>query len=187
MRKLIESTFVSLDGVIDDTNPSTAPHAQPQRWGARYWDEEHFGYAQELLFSSDALLLGRVTFEGFVDSWPGRDGEFADRINEMPKYVASRTLQEPLDWNGRLIGSDLAAEVAKLKEEPGRNILKYGTGDLTRALMEHDLIDELHLWMFPVTLGAGKRLLEGIATTHLKVVDTTHFKSGIVVLKLEPK
>jgi len=91
MRKLIESTFVTLDGVISDTTPSTAPQAAPQRWGSPYWDDQHSGYARERLFAGDALLLGRVTYEGFAKAWPSRKGdEVADRINSLPKYVASR-------------------------------------------------------------------------------------------------
>lgn len=181
MRKLIETTFVTLDGVISDTIPSTAPHAAPEKWGAPYWDEEHAAYAHDLLFASDALLLGRVTFEGFAASWPSRTGEFADRINNMPKYVASRTLAEPLEWNATLLEADVAGEVALLKQQTGENILKYGTGEFDLTLMQHDLIDEFHFWLFPVAVGGGQHLFEGIDTTHLKLVDTTRFGSGIVV------
>jgi dihydrofolate reductase len=188
MRKLVESTFVSLDGVIDDTRPSTAPHASPPAWGSPYWDEDHSGYSRDLMFSSDALLLGRVTYEGFAKAWPPRAGdEFADRLNALPKYVASRTLHGELEWNATVIEGDLADEVRGLKEQPGQNILKYGTGELTRSLMDHDLIDEFHYWIFPVVLGAGRRLLEGTDTTSLKLVDTTTFGSGIVVHKYAPK
>lgn len=128
MRKLVESTFVSLDGVIADTIPSTAPKASPEKWGSPYWDDEHAAYAHKLLFESDALLLGRATFEGFAAAWPPRSGEFADRVNSLPKYVASRTLEEPLEWNATLIKGDPVEEVAGLKQQSGLNILKYGTG-----------------------------------------------------------
>lgn len=187
MRKLIEATFVTLDGVISDTVPSTAPHASPEKWGAPYWDDEHAGYARDLLFASDALLLGRVTYEGFVQSWPSRTGDFADRINSLPKYVASRTLEGPLKWNATLIEGDVADEVARLKQQPGENILKYGTGELDRTLLQRNLVDEFHFWMFPVAIGSGRRLFNGIDTTHLKLVDTTRFGSGIVVLTYAPK
>ena len=187
MRKLIEATFVTLDGVISDTIPSTVPHASPEKWGSPYWDDEHANYAQDLLFASDALLLGRVTYEGFVKSWPSRTGDFADRINSLPKYVASRNLEGPLEWNANLIEGDIAEEVARLKAQPGQNILKYGTGELDRTLMQHNLVDEIHFWKFPVAVGAGQRLLEGIDTTHLKLVKTTPFGSGIVVLTYMPK
>src|SRR5262245_50958771 len=98
MRKLIESTFVSLDGIIDDTRPSTASRAGPQHWCAPYWDEDHNGYAAKLLTSSDAMLLGRVTYEGFAEAWSTRSGPDADIMNNLPKYVASRTLTEAT-WN----------------------------------------------------------------------------------------
>ncbi len=187
MRKLVETTFVTLDGVISDTTPSTAPHASPEKWGGRYWDDEHAAYAHDLLFASDALLLGRVTYEGFAKSWPPRTGDFADRINSLPKLVASRTLDEPLKWNATLIKDDPADKVVELKQQPGQNILKYGTGELTHSLMRHNLIDEFHYWMFPVAVGSGRRLLDGIDTTHLRLVDHTKFSSGIVVLTYVPK
>lgn len=187
MRRLIESTFVTLDGVIADTMPSTAPHAAPEKWGAPYWDEEHAAYAQDLLFASDALLLGRVTYESFAASWPSRTGEFADRINTMPKYVASRSLAEPLQWNATLVEKDVAAEITRLKQKPGKNILKYGSGELDHTLMKHNLIDEFHFWMFPVAVGDGQRLFDGVDTTHLTLVDTTKFGSGIVVLTYQPQ
>ena len=177
MRKLVESTFVTLDGVI----------SSPEKWGPSYWDDEHNTYATELLFASDALLLGRVTYEGFAAAWPSRTGdEYSDRINAISKYVASRTLKEP-EWNASVIQGEVADEVAKLKEQPGDNILKFGTGELDRALMEHNLVDEFHFWVFPVVAGTGQRLFEGIDSTHLKLVDTTTFSSGIVVLTYGPE
>jgi dihydrofolate reductase len=187
MRKLVETTFLTLDGVISDTIPSTAAYASPEKWGSRYWDDEHAAYAHKLLFASDALLLGRVTFEGFAAAWPPRTGDFSDRINSLPKYVATRTLKEPLGWNATLIEGDVADEVAKLKQQPGQNILKYGTGELDRTLMQHNLVDEFHFWLFPVAAGSGQRLFDRIDTTHLKLVDTTPFRSGIVVLTYTPK
>jgi dihydrofolate reductase len=187
VRKLIETTFVTLDGVIADTVPSTEPQAAPEKWGAPYWDDEHYQLAHNLLFASDALLLGRKTFEGFVDSWPSRSGDFADRINSLPKYVASRTLEGPLHWNGTLITGDVAGEVARLKQLPGQSILKYGTGELDRLLIQQGLVDEFHFWTFPVVVGGGQRLFNGIDTTHLKLVDSKRFASGIVVHTYEPK
>ncbi|GAA5064291.1 dihydrofolate reductase [Thermocatellispora tengchongensis] len=188
MRKLIESTFVSLDGVIDDTRPSTASRAEPHHWGQPYWDEDHAGYAEKLSASADALLLGRVTYEGFAEAWSGREGPEAEHMNAMPKYVASRTLTETT-WNATLLKGDVAEEVAKLKEQPGRNIVKWGTGELDRTLVEHGLIDEFHFWYFPVIVGAGKHLFEGAGfdTTHLKLADVNRFGSGIVVHVYVPK
>ena len=177
MRKLVESTFVTLDGVISD----------PQVWGSPYWDEEHDGYATKLLFAADALLLGRRTYEGFVQAWPSRSGDdYSDRINAMPKYVASRTLQEAT-WNSTILYGDVAEEVARLKAEPGESILKFGTGELDRTLIANGLIDELHLWVFPVLAGSGQSLIDGIETTHLQLVETTPFASGIVVHAYAPK
>lgn len=179
MRKLIESTFVTLDGVI----------SSPETWGSPYWDEEHTKYGDALFSSCDALLLGRVTYESFAQVWPkmeeAGDGDAA-RMNAMPKYVASRTLKQAT-WNATIIEGDVAKEVARLKEQPGRNILKYGTGELDRTLLEHRLVDEYHFWMFPVVVGSGRRLFEGIDTTHLRLVRSMPFASGIVVLVYEPK
>jgi dihydrofolate reductase len=178
MRKLVESTFVTLDGTI----------SAPQNWGPPYWDDEHNAYARKLIFAADALLLGRETYQVFAQAWPPRKGDdLADRINSLPKYVASTTLREPLEWNATLIKGDIAEEVAKLKQQPGQDILKYGTGQLDRTLVQHKLVDELHFWMFPVVAGRGERLLDGFDLTHLRLLDSTTFRSGIVVLVYGPK
>ncbi len=178
MRKLVESTFVTLDGAIDN----------PQNWGSPYWDDEHNDYARKLLWEADALLLGRKTYEGFAEAWPQRAGadDYADRINAMPKHVASRTLEDTT-WNATVLDGDPAEAVASLKEQPGENLLKFGTGELDRTLLEHKLVDEFHFWIFPVLAGGGQRLIDGIATTHLELLDTTTFGSGIVVHVLAPK
>jgi dihydrofolate reductase len=171
MRKLVETTFVTLDGVI----------GSPQEWGPPYWNDEHANYARKLLFAADALLLGRATYEAFAEAWPSRTGDdYSDRINSLPKYVASRTLGEAT-WNATIIKGDVAEEVARLKQQPGENILKFGTGELDRTLIAHELIDEFHFWVFPVLAGGGQRLIESIETTHLKLVDTATFSTGIVV------
>lgn len=172
MRKLVESTFVSLDGVIQE----------PQNWSAPYWDDEHSAYATKLLFASDALVLGRATYDIFIASWPLRSGDpLTDRMNSMPKHVASRTLSDTT-WNTSLLEGDAVEAVAQLKEQPGDGtLLKYGTGDFSRQLVEKGLVDELHLWFFPVVAGEGDRLLEGLPLTHVKLRETTRFGSGIVV------
>jgi dihydrofolate reductase len=179
MRKLVESTFITLDGTIEN----------PQNWSPPYWDDEHQNYSRELLFSADAMLLGRATYEGFAEAWSGRESnEFVDRMNALPTYVASRTLERADKWNGILLKGDLVEEVTKLKQQPGQNIVKYGTGEVDRTLLAHNLIDELHLWMFPVIAGGGGHLLDGLVeNTHLKLVNQTTFKSGIVVLVYGPK
>ncbi len=176
MRKLVESTFMTLDGVIES----------PQNWSPRYWDDEHEAYATRLLSSADALLLGRKTYEGFVQAWPDRTGDYADRINAMPKYVASRTLDDAT-WNATVIAGDVAEDVEQLKQQPGENILKFGTGELDRTLLAQRLLDEFHVWIFPVLAGGGQRLIEGIETLHLQLLDTTRFSSGIVVHQYGPK
>ena len=177
MRKLVESTFVTLDGSI----------GAPQVWGPPYWDDEHMAYASKLIAAADALLLGRETYEVFAKAWPQRSGDaYADRLNAMPKHVASRTLTETT-WNASIIEGDVAEGVAALKEQPGGDLLKFGTGELDRALLEHGLVDEFHFWVFPVLAGGGQRLIEGIDTTHLRLLDTSVFSSGIVVHVLAPQ
>lgn len=171
MRKLVESTFMTLDGVISN----------PQEWSPPYWDEEHAGYAQKLLDPADALLLGRATYEGFAEAWSPRSGDFADKINAMPKHIASRSLTETT-WNASLIEGDAAEGVAALKAQDGGDIVKYGTGELDKALVEDRLVDEFHFWVFPVVAGRGDRLFDGLDLTTLKLEETNRFGSGIVVL-----
>jgi dihydrofolate reductase len=177
MRKLIESTFMTLDGVISN----------PHEWSGPYWDDEHSGYGAGLLTDADALLLGRKTYEGFAQAWPTRSGDwYTDKINSMPKHVASRTLTD-LEWNATVLQGDAVEAVQKLKEQDGGSLLKYGTGEFSKALLAHKLVDEYHLWVFPVVAGSGDRLFDGIDPVHLKLLDSTTFKSGIVVHKLAPK
>ena len=178
MGKLVESTFVSLDGSIEN----------PQNWSPPYWDDEHAAYARKLLWDADALLLGRVTYENFAQAWPSRPSgdEFTDRINATPKHVASTTLDATdMTWNATLLEGDTVEAIGKLKES--ENLLKYGTGELDKALLENDLVDELHLWYFPVLAGGGQRLIEGLDLRHLELLDVARFESGIVVHVLGPK
>src|SRR5262245_33215372 len=128
MRKLVESTFMTLDGVIE----------APQRWSPPYWDDEHAGYAAALMATTDALVLGRKTYEGFAPAWSARSGDpFTDRINSMPKHVASRTLKDSdMTWNASVLQGDAAEAVAKLKQEAGGDLLKYGSGEFSQALLE---------------------------------------------------
>ncbi|PZF80965.1 dihydrofolate reductase family protein [Jiangella anatolica] len=178
MRKIIESTFTTIDGSISD----------PQVWGQPYWDEQHNDYNAKLVYGSDAMLLGRVTYEGFKDAWLSRAGDpFADRLNALPKYVASRTLTGELEWNSTVLEGDVAEAVAALKQQPGENIIKYGTGEFDRTLLENKLVDEYHFWTFPVIAGGGDRLGDGLDLAHLKLVDQTVFDSGIIVGVYAPK
>jgi dihydrofolate reductase len=177
MRKLLESTFVTLDGVISN----------PQNWSGPYWDDEHSAYSQSLMADTEALLLGRVTYEGFAEVWPTRGGDpYTDKFNAMPKYVASRTLTET-KWNSHLLEGDAVEAVARLKEEDGGNLLKFGTGEFSKALLDAKLVDEYHLWVFPAIAGSGDRVFDGQALTHLELLGSTTFKSGIIVHKLAPK
>lgn len=177
MRKVIVSEFLSLDGVIE------AP-----AWTFQFFGEEQAKFKFDELFASDALLLGRVTYEGFAEAWPGRTDEqgFADRMNSLPKYVVSTTL-ETAEWNNsHLIKENIAEEVARLKEQPGENILVYGSGKLVQTLMEHDLVDEYRLMIFPIALGSGQRFFTEKTKTTLKLADTQLFSTGVVVLTYTP-
>ncbi len=188
MRKVIVSEFVSLDGVIED--PS---------WTFQFSSEEQERFKFDELAASDALLLGRVTYEGFAAAWPNMMeqyrgprraalGEFADMMNGYPKFVVSTTLEEPLGWNNSaLIKGNVAEEVSRLKRQPGKDILIFGSADLVNTLMQRDLIDEYRLMVFPVVVGSGKRLFgDGSDTTVLRLVETKTFGSGVVVLTYQP-
>lgn len=176
MRKLIVSTYMTLDGVIE--NPM---------WTMPYWNDEIAQFQTEDLFTSDALLLGRETYEGFKDAWSARAGSdaFADRMNSLPKYVASRTLQAA-EWNATVLQGDLPAAIAKLKQQPGQNILKYGGGELLHTLLQHKLMDELHLLVYPVVVGDGARLVPQGSDLGLRLVDTKTFSSGVIALIYQP-
>jgi len=177
MRKIIESTFVTLNGSISN----------PQDWSGPYWDEDHFGYSGKLMETSEALLLGRRTYEGFAEAWSSRDGEMADTFNSMPKYVASRTLTDTT-WNAKLLEGDVVEAVRKLKQEDGGDLLKFGTGSFSQTLLKHKLVDEYHFWVFPVLADGDQLFAESeLGINHLELLGTTTFKSGIVVHKLAPK
>jgi dihydrofolate reductase len=174
--------FVSLDGVMED--PGGAEKVEHGGWTIPYWDDEIGTFKFEELFASDALLLGRVTYEGFAAAWPSQSDEagFADRMNNLPKYVASGTLRE-LNWNNsQLIKGDVAEEVSALKQQPGKDILVAGSGILANTLMQHGLVDEYRLLVYPVVLGSGKRMFKDGVTTNLTLVDSKPFKTGVVLL-----
>jgi dihydrofolate reductase len=178
VRNVVASEYVTLDGVFEEP-----------AWSAPYWSDEAQHFQRDQLWASDALLLGRKTYEGFAQFWPTdewieREGEFAERMNSYPKYVASTSLEEPLEWNNsHLLGGDVAGAVRKLKQEEGKNILMYGSASLMRSLMAVDLIDRLLTLVHPLVLGEGKRLFrEGKKKTELELVDVTTLENGIVVL-----
>lgn len=178
MRKLIESSFVSLDGIV--TAEKLAPH-----WGA-----EGRAWALAELDRFDAFLFGRVTYETFAPRWSAVQGDpYLDRINQMPKYVASSTLrEEQMTWRATLLKGDVAAEVETLKRQPGKDLIKYGTGHLDRVLVANRLIDEFHFAIFPVVLGQGRHVFEdcNLDGVTLKLTSTTTMSNGIVRVTYVP-
>jgi len=178
MRKVVVTMFVSLDSVTE----------APEKWSFPFWNDEIAKFKHDELFASDALLLGRVTYQGFAAAWPSRTDEtgFADTFNNLPKFVVSATL-EKVEWNNsRLIKGNVADEVSKLKQQPGQDIVIHGSGELVRTLMPHNLIDEYRLLVYPVVLGSGKRLFGDGSKATLKLAETKTFSSGVVLLRYQP-
>jgi dihydrofolate reductase len=187
VRKVIVSQFVTLDGVMED--PGGSEKFERGGWAFQF-DRGPDGdkFKLDEVMASGALLLGRVTYEGFADAWPSRTGEFADKFNTMPKFVVSTTLEEA-DWNNStVIKGNVAEEVSRLKEQSSGDILVNGSRALVGTLREHDLVDEYRLMIFPVVLGSGKRLFgDRGETTPLRLVDTKPVgPDGVVVLTYEP-
>jgi dihydrofolate reductase len=172
MAKLVVTEFVSVDGVAED--PGGADGWERGGWAFQYErGAEGDQFKLDETMSSDALLLGRVTYEGFADAWPKRDGEFADKFNTMPKYVVSNTLENPEWTNTTVVHGDLAEAVAELKQRHEGDVVVHGSPRLVQALIEQDLVDELRLMVFPVVLGAGLRLFgETSAPARLELVDS---------------
>lgn len=180
MRKLIVSEFVTLDGVMEAPGGEEGhPHGG---WVFDYHSPEQERYKLDETLEAEALLLGRVTYEGFAAAWPERGGEFADKMNNMPKHVASTTL-DSLEWSGStLLGGDVPEAVANLKELDGGPILVAGSCTLVQSLLGAGLIDELRLMIFPVVLGSGKRLFpESEHKLPLKLTDAQQFATGVIV------
>lgn len=186
MRKVIVSEFVTVDGVMED--PGGAEKFERGGWAFQFdRGPEGDKFKLDEVMASDALLLGRVTYEGFAAAWPSRTGEFADKMNGMPKYVVSTTLQEAKWNNSRLIKSHVAEEVSELKAMRGGDILIAGSGQLVHTLMQHNLIDEYRLMVFPVVLGSGKRLFEdGGNQAALRLVEAKPVGSGVLILIYRP-
>jgi dihydrofolate reductase len=184
---IVVSQFVTVDGVFED--PGGSEKHERGGWALQFdRGPEGDKFKLDEVMESEALLLGRVTYEGFAEAWPSREGEFADKFNNMPKYVVSTTLAEA-EWNNStLIEGDVAGEVAKLKQQEGGDILVNGSAQLVRALMENDLVDEYRLMVFPVVLGSGKRLFaDGIARTELRLAEAKPVgPEGVVVLTYRP-
>jgi dihydrofolate reductase len=186
MSKLVVSEFVTLDGVMED--PGGSEGLDRGGWAFQFErGPEGDKFKLDEALAADALLLGRKTYEGFAEAWPSRTDEvgFAEKMNTMPKYVVSTSMDEAGWNNSTVIKGDVANEVARLKQELGGDILVYGSGELVKTLMEHDLVDELVLMVFPVVLGTGKRLFQdGVDRTALKLVETKPAGS-VVILTLQ--
>jgi dihydrofolate reductase len=181
MRKIIVEAEISVDGGMGGENPDF--------WGqtAPFRSDDVTKYLNDLLFMPDALLIGRKTYEFFSQVWPDRQGEDADRINTMPKYVASNSLKGPLQWNSTLIKGDIVEEIEKLKQESGNGLLQYGVGELTHTMLKHGLIDEIRIMVYPFIFGEEPRIFEHMGISPLTLLETKVFSSGVVALHYHPQ
>ena len=197
MRRIVVEQFVSLDGVAE--GPGRFGEYEHRGWTVPYWGDDVEKWHTDQLLASDALLLGRVTYEEFTVIWPRRKPDearrglragdvFTARMNSLPKFVASTILAGPLEWNSTLLAGDLAEAVAELKERPGGDILVYGSSELVNALMPLDLVDEYRLMIYPVVLGRGKRFFrDDNARTTLALKGSQTSSTGVAMLVLEPR
>jgi len=187
MARIVVTEFVSLDGVMED--PGGAEDYKHGGWALQIErGEEGDKFKLDETMDADALLLGRVTHEGFADAWPSRTGEFADKFNTMPKYVVSSTLGDDPGWtNSTVIDGDVVAAISELRAGPGGDIVVHGSARLVQTLLEHDLVDELRLMVFPVVLGSGKRLWgETTGKKRLQLVDARTVGDGVAIQIYRP-
>jgi dihydrofolate reductase len=187
MGRIVVTEFVSLDGVMED--PGGSENFKHGGWSFKFdRGEDGDKFKLDETMDSTALLLGRKTWEGFADAWPSRDGEFADKFNNMPKYVVSSTLQNGDRWtNSTVLGGDVVDAVSKLKREQDGNIVVHGSAQLTQTLLENDLVDELRLMVFPVVLGTGKRIFGDLTDAkRLQLSDSKTVGEGVSVLVYQP-
>ena len=176
MRNVVVTEFMSLDGVIEE--PS---------WTMPYWNDEIAQFKGEESSASDALLLGRVTYQGFAAAWPQSTDEGADYFNNVRKYVASTTLDR-VEWNNSILIKDhVVAEITRLKQQEGKDIIVHGSAMLVQTLIQHDLVDRYRLLVYPVVLGKGKRLFQEGITVTLNLVEARSLSSGVAALIYEPK
>jgi dihydrofolate reductase len=185
MGRIVVTEFVSLDGVMED--PGGSENSKHGGWSFQIErGEEGDRFKLDETLESEALLLGRVTYEGFAAAWPSREGEFADKFNNMPKYVISSTLENP-EWNNStVLSGDVVEEVSRLKQGTDGNIVVHGNAQLVQTLLEHDLVDELRLMVYPVVLGAGKRLLGSTSDKKpLRLISSKTVGDGIAILVYE--
>lgn len=185
-RKIIVTEFVSLDGVFE--SPGNDGSFRYAGWTMPYTNEEFSKFKWDELFSADALLLGRVTYDIFATAWPTMtdSGEFGDRMNSIPKFVVSTTLKHAEWKNTKIIKKDIVKEIAHLKKQPGRDILVYGSGVLVKTLLQNDLVDQLNLMVYPVVLGEGAKLFDGAERAIFELIDSRSFRTGVVVLRYQP-
>jgi dihydrofolate reductase len=183
IRKVIASELVSLDGVVES----------PEKWHFPYFNDQMGEVIGAAMAASDTMLLGRVTYEEFAAFWPSQeasdeDRETTDYMNNTPKVVVSKTLEEPLTWNNStLIKGDVAEKITKLKGQPGKDISITGSPTLVRSLLADDLLDELRLMVHPIVVGSGKRLFEdGRDQKALQLVDSKTFSTGVLYLTYQP-
>jgi dihydrofolate reductase len=176
MRKVVVSEYITLDGVFEDPGGGD--------WHFQYFSDELQKYKYDELMESDALLLGRVTYEGFAAAWPNIEDEqgFADKMNTMPKYVVSSTLTDPSWANTTVLGGDMARAVRELKQGDGGPLLVGGSGQLVRGLLAEGLVDELRLVVHPIVVGEGAGLFDGSPGIPLGLAETRPIDSGIVIL-----
>ena len=185
MGRIIVTEFVSLDGVMED--PGGSEEFKYGGWSFEFSrGEEGDQFKLDETADSAALLLGRATYEGFAEAWPSRDGEFADKFNSMPKYVVSSTLKDPEWTNTTVLDGDVKEAVSKLKEDVDGDIVVHGSARLAQTLFDLDLVDRLHLMVFPVALGAGKRLFgETRDKKPLRLTDSKIVGDGVAILVYE--
>ena len=186
MGRIYVTEFVSLDGVMED--PGGSEDFKHGGWSFQISrGDEGDQFKLDETMNTEALLLGRITYEGFADAWPQREGEFADKFNNMPKYVASTTLKDPEWSNTTVIDGDLADAAAKLKDEIDGDIGIHGSQSVAQTLLEAGLVDEVRLMVFPVVLGSGKRLFgEMDDKKGLKLTDSKTVGDGVEILVYEP-
>jgi dihydrofolate reductase len=182
MANIVVTEFISLDGVIED--PGGSENFKHGGWTFEIsTGDEGMQFKVDETMNSDAMMLGRVTYEGFAEAWPERDGEFADRFNSMPKYVVSSTLRDPSWTNTTVLDGDLPSAVARVNEQHGGDVVVHGSAQLVQGLLAADLVDELRLMVFPVVLGSGKRLFaETDDKKPLKLTDSKVVGDGVAIL-----
>jgi dihydrofolate reductase len=185
MGRIVVTEFVALDGVMED--PGGSESFRHGGWSFEFSrGDEGDKFKLDEALEADALLLGRVTYEGFAAAWPSREGEFADKFNSMPKYVVSSTIEEAGWNNSTVLKGNVADEVSQLRQTHDGDIVVHGSAQLVQTLVEHDLVDELRLMVFPIVLGSGKRLFgETSDRKPMRLVDTQTLGGGVAVLTYE--